>query len=175
MQWVPFGDGLDGIGMHDWFGYSLSLGADFLVVGAPKSSYVRVFHLIQNTTVWELIGNQIDGQNPNDFFGGIVFMSSDGFTFCVGAPYNTAMENNTGVVSTYELVDGLHQFNERGNLYGKNIGGEYGSSLSVSGDGKKIAVGGNEAYIYELQSGVWKSSELDVQINVNVVVGISND
>merc|ERR1712071_738064 len=178
-DWVAYSHML-GEDMHDWFGYSLSLSNGYLVVGAPKASYVRVYRQLGNAEEWEFTGAEIIGQEPNDSFGEVVSITTTATTgnlnLCVGAPSNSKMGTKSGVILTYESIDGL-KFDETGGfLYGKELGNEYGRVLSLSEDGKTIVIGGNVVHIYELELGIRKRRGLEIDVKLhNAAVSLSND
>lgn len=175
-QWVPFGDGLDGPVANGGFGMSLSLGGEFVAIGAPKMSYVHIYRMFQVTGGWEMFGEELNGLDDDDLFGQSVAMSTDGLRFCISAPRNSNMGEKSGVVSTYERMDDSHFYEIGGYMYGQDPGSLHGNILSLSGDGNRIAVGGEGVRIYDLELGVWQKTDLEVEKKINnVVVSLSND
>lgn len=122
----------------------ISLRGQFMAVGLKNDShnnsgFVRVYRIENN--VWQQLGNDIYGDNQSDLAGYSVSLSSDGSILGIGVPENS--DNNTGYVSMYKIA------NEKWHKIGKNILGENtndksGSSISISNDGKIIAIGSPE-------------------------------
>jgi hypothetical protein len=136
-----------------YLGGSISLSYNGLVVamGLPdnddnsfdtNSNFGKVFVYEYNSqnNSWEQKGTSIIGER-NDKIGVSVSLSSDGSILGIGVPENS--DNNTGYVSMYKIS------NEKWHKIGKNILGENtndksGSSISISNDGKIIAIGSPE-------------------------------
>jgi len=174
--WVSNGSGLDGKIMHGWFGYSVSLGNNILVVGAPKSSCVHVYHKIETSVQWELKGNQINGRNPDDFFGQSVSISSNGNLMVVGAPLNSLMGVDTGVISVYESINDTYIHKSGGDVYGTSSRSNYGTDFSITDNGTSMVIGGSEARAFESKSGLWSDVNLDIAARINhVAIDISMD
>ena len=175
-QWSSFGDGFDGKSKNDWFGFSVDLAGKYLIVGAPKSSYVRVYRMQENNvTNWDLFGEDIHGKQESDYFGQTVSISDDGNRICIGAPMNSEIGSRSGVVYVYDNFNDSY-FEESGGYIFGSENSELGKIISLSGDGEKIVVGGSEARLFTLQAGVWKGTRLDVEKNIeDVVVNISSD
>jgi hypothetical protein len=103
---------------------------------------------------WQQLGSDLDGESAFDFFGESVSMSVNGNRLVVGAKENGL--NNSGYVRVYEWsgTDWLQ--------LGPSINGEsdfnwFGYSVSMSGDGNRIAVGapGNHG-----KNNLWESGQV---------------
>ena len=146
-------DGATLVGTSDFdkFGASSSLSADGLVlaVGAPYSNgggvgqdsgSVQVYEYI-NGTSYQPRGPAINGTALGDTFGWSVSLSNDGEILAVGAP----KLNDTGYVKIYKY-DG-EKYNELVKLSESIFSGEqFGFSVSLSGDGKTLAIGTPRGY-----------------------------
>lgn len=117
-----------------------------LVVGAYKSNTERgsVFIYDYNGTSWVQRGQTLNGVNNYDQFGFDVSMSNDGNTIAVGSKGWDANPNN----STYEIGEALvYDWNgsawvQRGtSIQGTNFFDQCGFSVSLSGNGNRLAVG----------------------------------
>jgi pyruvate/2-oxoacid:ferredoxin oxidoreductase beta subunit len=145
----------------DAFGYSVSLSDDgyILAVGAPfndgangiNSGHVRMFEY-DGVNSWVKRGDDIDGEGANDLSGISVSLSSDGSRVAILAQTNDGGLDSDGVVR----VD-----SGQARVYGSDsqpptdpwttssqLGGDIdldnedkGSSISLSGDGKTVAIG----------------------------------
>eukprot|EP00804_Cyclotella_cryptica_P024373 CCRYP_018577-RA/>CCRYP_018577-RA protein AED:0.06 eAED:0.06 QI:0/0/0/0.33/1/1/3/0/483 len=144
--WSQLGLSIDGEAEWDEFGSSVCLSSDgsVLAIGAPNhypsgldgAGNVRVFQF--NDTGWSQLGLSIDGEAEWDQFGWSVALSSDGNMLAIGAPYHRA-----GHVRVF-------QFNGTGwTQLGLNIDGEtendrFGRAVSLSSNGRMLAVGAPE-------------------------------
>jgi hypothetical protein len=117
-----------------------------LVVGAYKSNTERGSVLVYdfNGTGWVQRGQTLNGVNNYDQFGFDVSMSNDGNTIAVGSKGWDSNPNNT----TYEIGEtAVYDWNgstwvQRGtSIQGVNIFDQCGFSVSLSGNGNRMAVG----------------------------------
>ena len=142
-KWEQIGNDIDGEAEYDGSGYSVSLSSDgkTVAIGAPDnliSGHVRVYQY--NIDKWDQIGQDIDGEAKLDSSGYSVSLSSDGKTVAIGAYLNDGNGENSGHVRVYE-----YKSNEWEQI-GNDIDGEAeydgsGYSLSLSSDGKTVAIG----------------------------------
>src|SRR6056300_151956 len=107
------GQDIDGEAASDESGWSVSINSDgtIVAIGAYRndgngtdSGHVRVYQY--NGTVWNKIGQDIDGEAQFDNSGYSVSLSSDGTIVAIGANQNdgTATTGNAGHVRVYELA-----------------------------------------------------------------------
>lgn len=117
-----------------------------LVVGAYKSNTERGSVAVYdfNGTTWVQRGQTLSGVNNYDQFGFDVSMSNDGNTIAVGIKGWDSNPNNT----TYEIGQtAVYDWNgsiwvQRGtSIQGVNIFDQCGFSVSLSGNGNRIAIG----------------------------------
>ena len=167
--WVQVGSDIDGEGENDLFGYSVSLSSDGtrLAVGADNNDgnaidagHVRVYDY--TASGWSQICSDIDGEAQADKSGYVVSLSGDGARVAIGARYNDDGGNNAGHVRVYE-VSSCSQVGS--DLDGAAANDWFGSSVSFSTDGSKLAIGspnfdGNgsnagRVYIYEYSNNSW--------------------
>ena len=146
-SWFKKGNDIIGEDSGDLSGYSISLSSngEIIAIGSPyndgnleDSGSVRVFQYNEVNSSWVQLGNDIDGEATEDKFGYSVSLSSDGLTFAAGSPFNK-VSNTAGSVRIYSWNG------ENWNL-GSEIDGSYsnerfGSSVSLSDDANKIAIG----------------------------------
>ena len=148
-NWIQVGNDIDGAMVEEFSGWSVSLPSDgnTLAVGAPRndgngehSGHVRVYK-VDSSNNWIKVGNDIDGEKAGDYSGESVSLSSDGKTLAVGAPRNDGNGNNSGHVKIYK-VDSSNNWIQVGNdIDGEKAGDYSGESVSLSSDGKTLAVG----------------------------------
>lgn len=117
-----------------------------LVVGAYKSNTERGQVLVYdfNGTNWVQRGQILSGVNSYDQFGFDVSMSNDGNTIAVGSKGWDSNPNNT----TYEIGEtAVYDWNgstwvQRGaSIQGLNFFDQCGFSVSLSGNGNRMAIG----------------------------------
>ena len=141
--WAQTGDAS---GEHfDYLGWSVAMSADGtrIVTGAPfndgrgrNAGRVRVYSITNGT--WTQTGENIDGEAADDQSGYSVAMSADGTRIAIGAPYNGSAD--AGHVRVYTLTNGAWT------KIGEDIDGEAaedesGTSVAMSADGTRIAIG----------------------------------
>lgn len=142
--WAQLGADIDGAAINDKCGASVSLSADGskVAIGAPgndgsgnNAGQVRIYNW--DGSAWNQLGADIDGKATNDQSGYSVSLSADGNRVAIGAPYNSS---STGQVRIYNWDGSVW------NQLGTDIDGEVGNdqsgrSVSLSADGKRVAIG----------------------------------
>ncbi|MGW8122653.1 beta strand repeat-containing protein, partial [Roseivirga echinicomitans] len=145
--WVQMGVDIDGEAANDRSGYSVSLSADgkTVAIGAygndgngPDSGHVRIY--TYNGTAWAQLGADIDGEAAGDYSGYSVSLSADGKTVAIGAPSNAGNGVNSGHVRIYRY-NGTAWIQLALDLDGEAAGDQSGYSVSLSADGKTVAIG----------------------------------
>ena len=151
--YVQVGLDIDGGAVGDFFGWSVSISADgtTFVVGAPyysesnvsDSGYVRVYKYNSTFDIYTQIGLDIDGESAGDRFGLSVSISADATTFVVGAPLNDGCSGvDSGHVRVYKFNSTVDSYTQLGaDIDGEAESDNFGSSVSISADGTKFAVG----------------------------------
>ena len=89
---------------------------------------------------WVQVGNDIDGESPDDRSGFSVALSSDGAVLAIGANWNDGGGSNAGHVRVY--FNAGRGWEQRGSdLDGSAAVDWFGLSVSLSADGNILAVG----------------------------------
>ena len=146
-EWVQlglggFGEDIDGEAVNDMSGNSVSLSEDGerVAIGSVQNSqqagHVRVYQW--SGTSWYKIAPDIDGDASENFTGSDISLSKNGTILAVGAYGNN---NNTGHVRIYHLPSGGVWTQIGSDINGDFEGDRSGFSLSLSGDGKRVAIG----------------------------------
>lgn len=88
-------------------------------------------------TVWQQLGEDIDGSTASDWFGTSVAISGDGTTIAVSGAADNSIPNGPGVVRVYRYASGSWV------QFGSDISGDetFGVALSLNNDGTVLAVG----------------------------------
>ncbi|MCP3694462.1 MAG: hypothetical protein GY917_19830, partial [Planctomycetaceae bacterium] len=92
-------------------------------------------------TDWELLGPEIDGVAAGDWSGNTTSLSADGRILAIGAPYNDNGGSNAGHTRVYEYVNGDNKWQPLGSEIVGESGDQSGTSVSVSMDGRRVAIG----------------------------------
>ncbi len=131
----------------DEFGESVAMNVDgsILAVGAilndgngNNSGSVQVFSFNESTSEWEQLGQDIDGQGPNNFSGTSVRLNAQGNIVAIGA---NGPAGNTGQVRVYEFDEGANQWVQLGqNIDGINVGDNFGFSIDLNTTGETVLV-----------------------------------
>ncbi len=150
--WGKLGQDIDGEALGDFSGHSVSFSSDgqTVAIGAYKNvnrgetkGHVRVYRFINNE--WIQYGQDIDGEAAGDQSGYSVSLSSDGETVAIGAPKNSINDALAGHVRVYryssELGGWIFYDNLPWSLNGKDWNDHAGWSVSLSSDGKTVAIG----------------------------------
>lgn len=133
---------------------------------------IFLFYLAINSITGQIqIGQDIDGKLPMDILGISTSLSANGMRIAIGAPQDKSIDYGPGYVNVYELNSGVWV------QIGQTISGSgydgLGSFVSITADGKRVAIGapGNSfggletgfAQVYHEINGNW------VQIGQNIV------
>jgi 6-phosphogluconolactonase (cycloisomerase 2 family) len=171
-EWTKIGNDIDGEDAYDNLA-SMSLSSDGKMVaigaegadgnGLTDSGQVRVYELSSNQ--WQKVGNGINGEAQSDRSGASVSLSSDGKMVAIGS---TSNGDYSGHVRVYKLdeSDSSNQWQKVGNdIDGEYVCDESGGSVSLSSDGKTVAIGAIEnsgdsissghVRVFELSSDRW--------------------
>ena len=142
--WTQVGTDIDGEAAVDRSGFSVSLSSDGkrVAIGAPWNSgaagHVRVYS--ESGGAWTQLGGDINGEAINDLSGYAVSMSGDGNRVAIGAYLNNGSGTSSGHVRVYALSGGTWT-KVGGDINGEAAGDNFGSSVSMSFDGRRLVVG----------------------------------
>src|SRR6056300_160081 len=159
------GQDIDGEAQDDQSGYSVSINGDgtIVAIGANKNDgtttedagHVRVYQY--NGTVWNQLGQDIDGEAAGDESGYSVSINNDGTIVAIGAINNDGNGSNYGHVRIYQYNGTVW------NQLGQDIDGinSFGQYVSLNGDGTMVAssslTGFTKGYVsvYQYNGSVW--------------------
>ncbi|MEZ4926954.1 MAG: T9SS type A sorting domain-containing protein [Saprospiraceae bacterium] len=176
--WTQVGSDIYGEAVGDRFGCSISLSSNGkrIAIGAllnggngNAAGHVRVYELINGA--WTQLGIDIDGENPGDFSGTAISLSSDGGRIAIGGSGNDENGNSSGHVRIYEWSDPIW-VQLGADIDGKAAGDHLGRSVSLSSDGSILAIGAPEsdvngefsgsAFVYKWNNGTWTQLGSDI-------------
>ena len=163
--WTLIGE-IDGKAAGDWSGHSVAMSDDgkTIAIGAidhNSKGHVRVYYLDGSFLI--PLGSEIEGEADGDDFGYSVAMNSSGTRIAISAPKNDVNGNNSGHVRVYDYkiptevewtngnvikegdttpVNGKFYWTKVGSdILGEDNFSNSGSSLAMSSDGSRIAIG----------------------------------
>jgi hypothetical protein len=145
--WTQVGSDMDGEALDDQSGISVSLSTDGkrVAIGAwsndgngTNAGHVRVY--AESAGVWTQIGSDIDGEAELDQSGISVSMSADGKRLAIGAFRNDGNGTLSGHVRVYE-ESGSAWTQSGGDIDGEAVDNWSGYAVSLSADGKRVAIG----------------------------------
>lgn len=172
-QYTQLGNDIDGVSFGDFSGWSCALSADGnrLCVGerfnnegtptsGPGSNFGQVRCYEWNGTAWTALGNDTNGEETINHFGGSLAINDAGTRYVAGAP-GAAF----GYVRVYELSGAT--WNLLGNeIVAVNENTSFGISTDINAAGNIIAVGENlddtiennsgGTFIYQLNGATWQ-------------------
>lgn len=157
-SWARVGGDIYGSDKGSLSGSSVAISSSgtTLAIGSPGSDgnmrpgSAKVY--TYNGTAWNLYGSRLNGTKVADEFGCSVSLSSDGKTLAVGARYSGTW---SGRVTVYTIDEG--NFTQIGDAFEGAPFDRAGSSVSLSWDGKAIALGSP----YSNANGTW-SGHVDI-------------
>ena len=152
LNWIKKGGDIDGESERDQSGYSVSLSdnGDTVAIGAifndgngGDSGHVRVYEYdeFNDNKTWTQKGGDIDGEVAGDQSGYSVSLSGNGDTVAIGAIYNDGNGDNSGHVRFYEYDENDGWTQKGGDIDGEATYVQSGYSVSLSDDGKTVAIG----------------------------------
>ena len=120
-------------------GDTVAIGARFNDGNGSNAGHVRVF--VRQGNTWSQLGGDIDGEASGDLSGYSVSLSADGRRVAIGAPYNDGNGSHAGHVRVYELNANNTWSQLGGDIDGEAAGDKSGWSVSLSADGRRVAIG----------------------------------
>jgi hypothetical protein len=178
--WVQLGSDIDGEEEDDSSGYSVSMSSDGRTVaigandlnGGLNDCHVRVYKFVDGA--WVQLGSDIDGEREGAVSGRHISMSSDGRTVAIESydGYGGGGHGlDSGHVRVYQFVDGAW-VQLGSDIDGERVGDAFGSSISMSSDGRTVAIGalGNGGNgldsglvrVYQFVDGAWVQLGSDI-------------
>lgn len=136
-----------------------SIGYDGVTGTTSDTGKVQVYEFSLGS--WTQVGSDLVGDNASDNFGGSVAISADGSIIAVGAPQGNTNGPVRGYARVYENVAGTWA-QVGSDFIGQSDFDTLGSSVDLSADGTKIAIGASgvstakgEVRVYEFDGMSW--------------------
>jgi hypothetical protein len=157
--WDIIGDPINGLINNERSGYSVSLSSDgtTVAIGSPfansSTGTVRIYQL--TNTVWNILGDPINGVNANEYNGDSVSLSSDGTTVAIGA---YGANSNSGSARIYKWNNTTRSWGIIGDPINGTANEKNGDRVSLSSDGTTVAIvatGSGLTRMYNLNNGSW--------------------
>ncbi|KAL3822679.1 hypothetical protein ACHAXA_009561 [Cyclostephanos tholiformis] len=152
--WKQRGSPIVGDASDAGFGNSVALSSDAsaLAIGAPGhndyTGYVEIYRVDDDGGGYSVrIGQTLNSDATDDTFGSSVDMTPDGTTVICGSPgYLNNADDRPGYVRVYSLEGDIDLDTDNWKQIGQDIVGEangdnFGNAVSISEDGKTIAIG----------------------------------
>ena len=167
---IATGDRTSSVAMND-VGDRIVLGAPYNDGNGSNAGHARIFENVNGR--WVQVGQDIQGQSQQDQLGVSVDMNGSGTRVIVGAPlHNSANGVNTGHARIYEERSGVWiQLGK--DLEGAAAEDNFGTSVAMSKDGKRVIIGApynddngidsGHSQIFEEIDGSW------IQVGANIL------
>lgn len=151
-SWTQLGGDINGLRAHDESGRSVSLNSDGSRVAIGSITYdsgsktnsgqARIFEYNSTTSSWTQIGGHIDGEQGFSSSGFAVSLNSDGNRVAIGATRNSGNGVHSGHVRIHEYNSATTSWTQLGgDIDGEAQLDRSGSSVSMSSDGSRVAIG----------------------------------
>lgn len=149
LNYEQMGSIVTGKRVQDDFGYSLIISADgnIVGVGAPGTDahvvkgYAQIYMWVDNEQSWKQRGEDLVGETVDSNFGRAVALSADGMTFAVGARDEDCNGGSSGQVKVYVYDQVLSDYIQLGQSICGETADLLGWGISLSADGRTLAVG----------------------------------
>ena len=137
---------------------------------------IKIFDNWHSNATDHQLGADIDGSIAADFLGFSVALNEDGTIMAVGEPkFDPTGKNEGGGVRVFSF-DGSGWVSYGNRIEGENIGEQFGSSVSLSGDGSILAAGAplydsqkGRVQVYQKAGSSWNKYGTDISSDVNSV------
>jgi len=147
----------------DEFGESLAMNGDgsILAIGAilndgngNDSGSVQVFAFNDSSNEWEQMGQNINGQSPNDFSGTSVSLNPEGNIVAIGGVGSSVNGALSGQVRVFAFAESSNQWIQiGGDINGENAGDRFGGFVRLNDDGNVVVIGADSSNANGVGSG----------------------
>jgi len=157
--WVPYGEDINAGISFGASTISLSGRGDRIAIGVPADTpFVKVFEYSNSTaSSWIQLGNDFLGKEYTRL---IPSLSSNGNFLAIGVPRDSNIYGDeAGIVGVFRKHSNNNDWVQMGlDIYGDSSWADFGQSLSLSDNGKLLAIGSpgrNLVKIFKFANGAW--------------------
>lgn len=182
--WTQLGGDINGVVGFEDSGSEVALSqvGNIMAISSPSSNanglhsgLVRIFEYLGG--VWTQIGEDINGEASEDYFGWSIALSASGNVIAIGALWNDDNGFNSGHVKIYQNIGG--EWTQMGlSINGEAANDNSGFSVDISDDGSTVAIGakandGNGDFsghvrVFDLSSIILSIPRYDLQNNISI-------
>jgi len=151
-------------------GLRIAVSAPYNDDTGDNAGHTRVYEW--DGSIWSQMGSDIDGVTPLEQSGYSISLSGHGSRIAIGAIQHSLVKPYAGQVRVYEW-SGSDWIQLGQNIDGAESEDEFGSSISLSEDGMRIAVGApvnsdngfvtGHVRVYELRDSIWQQMGSELQ------------
>ena len=170
-SWTKVGADIVGAATLHKLGTSVSLSSNgiILAVGIPGNGQGSVKSYALSSGSWVARGSELIGEATSDKFGTSVSLSSNGARLVIGAP-----ENGTAGHIRIFSYSGSAWSQMGTDIDGAAAGDKFGTSVSFSGDGTRVAVGSPGSSFGDVKVYVYKNTTW-TKLGETLIGGITGD
>ena len=153
-SWALKGSSIDGLAANDRTGESVEMTNDgsVIIIGSNGSSYGHTRVYFWNGNDWAQKGMDITGEQIGDLSGSGVSISDDGNIIAIGDPGNDGNGYESGQTRVFSW-DGTNWIQTGSDIFG-DPNGMNGESVSLSSNGKIVAIATGSCRVYKLNDAI---------------------
>jgi hypothetical protein len=144
-SWRQLGNDIRGEAVGDQFSAAVSLSKDGLTLAvgghlnnSDDRGHVRVLKFDGDD--WVQLGTDMEGEAAGNLFGYAVSLAGDGAIVAIGGQFNSQVAQRAGHVRVLQY-NGIDWVQLGADIDGQAYGDQFGSAVSLSTDGRTVAVG----------------------------------
>ena len=189
--WTQLGGDINGEVEFEDSGSEVSLSqvGNIMAISSPSSNanglhsgHVRIFEYLGG--VWTQIGEDINGEASEDYFGWSMALSASGNIIAIGSLWNDNNGSDAGNVRIFQNLSGVWtQIGE--SINGEAANDNSGFSVDISADGNTVAIGakfndgnGNgsgQVRVFDLTQSVLSIPTIDLETTLSLFPNPSRD
>ena len=189
--WTQLGGDINGVVDFEDSGYRVALSevGDIVAISSASSNanglhsgHVRIFEYLGG--VWTQIGEDINGEASEDYFGWSMALSASGNIIAIGSLWNDNNGSDAGNVRIFQNLSGVWtQIGE--SINGEAANDNSGYSVDISADGNTVAIGakfsdGNgsssgQVKVFDLTQSVLSIPTIDLETTLSLFPNPSRD
>lgn len=182
--WTQLGGDINGLVEFEDSGSEVALSqvGNIMAISSPSSNanglhsgLVRIFEYIGG--VWTQVGEDINGEASEDYFGWSIALSASGNVIAIGSLWNDNTGSDAGNVRIFQNLAGA--WTQMGlSINGEAANDNSGFSVDISDDGSTVAIGakandGNGDFsghvrVFDLSSIILSIPRYDLQNNISI-------